>query len=249
MFKQLFRFKVEPAAPDGPYSNGSADQAVTTALAEPLPRRFWDTTGLPEQSEDAGRALEPPSASPPASDSRNGANRFPSFEEIYRSAPANTPKVAYDILKVAEMLNSPHLSGMSSDAKRSSLLMALEAVGVQVDDLLHDAMVRLRALNDYEEAQNRELKEFEAAKTRENSLIKAELDRLSAAHMIRVQANLDQIARKEDNLRRWTQLKQQEAEQIGATAVFCAPQGSASGIGALTGALARFGAEAAAGKR
>jgi hypothetical protein len=236
MLKQLFRFKMDPASPEGAYSNGSTDQEATVAVAEPLPRRYWDKSG----------ADEPP-LDPPAPAVAGGSHL--TFEEIYRNGSANLPKVPYDIRKVAEMMESPHLAGMTADTKRSSLLMALEAVGVQVNDLLHDAMERLRALNVYEEAQNKELQEFEAAKSKENSLIKAELDRLSATYMIRIQSNLDQVARKEDNLRRWTQLKQQEAEQIVEAAMFCAPAGSAGGLGTLTGALARFGAEAAAGKR
>jgi hypothetical protein len=248
MFKQLFRGK-DPENPGVPYSNGQAGQSVSTALVEPLPRRLWDR-GVGEESEPAGSGSEPVTASANGVDTRMAPNHLAAFDEIYRSAPATPPKAAYDIRKVAEMLNSDHLTGMSIEAKRSSVLMALEAVGVQVDDILHDAMARLCALNAYEEAQNRELKEFETAKTRENSLIQAELDRLSSAHMVRIQANLDQVARKEDQLRRWAQLKQQESEQIASTAAFCAPPGSSvSSMGNLTAAVSRYGAEAAAGKR
>jgi hypothetical protein len=174
--------------------------------------------------------------------------RFAGFDEIYRNAPVKPPKVAYDILKIAEMVNSPHLAELSVEAKRCSLMMALEAIDVRVEDLLQDAMVRQRALNDYEDALELKLKEFEAAKAKENTLIQAELDRLSAAHNRRIQANLDAIAREEDHLRNWRKLKQEESEHIAEAASFCAPQGAvATGGGGLAATLARSGVTAVGG--
>ena len=80
-------------------------------------------------------------------------NRMPyaTFDEVYRNAPVKVSKMSYSILKVAEMSDSPHLTAMSGESKRSSILMALEAAGVTIDDILQHAMVRQRALNDYEE--------------------------------------------------------------------------------------------------
>ena len=191
-----------------------------------------------ERSRDGEPVREPPSA----------AGKFAPFDEIYRNAPVKPPKVAYGILKVAEMVNSPHLAGMSPEAKRGSLLMALDAAGVQLEDLLQDAMVRQRALNDYEEGQHRRLKEFEAAKDKENEDIQAEVDRIRAVHADRIQSNLDEVARQEDNFRAWRKRKQQESELIAEAATFCAPPGNTNNTGSLAASLARYGAEAVIGK-
>jgi hypothetical protein len=148
---------------------------------------------------------------------------FATFEEVYRGASVRPSKVAYTILKVSEMTNNAHLSGMSAEAKRCSLLMALEAAGVAVDDLLQDAMVRQRALNDYEESLQKKLKEFEGGKLEENRQIQAELDRLTAVHINRIQANLDELARQQDLFRAWQKEKQQEARRITDAASICVP--------------------------
>jgi hypothetical protein len=163
-------------------------------------------------------------ASPSTRDAAGTAMlQFDSFEGIYRAAPANRPRMVYSILKVIEMLNSPHLAGMGSEAKRGSLLMALAAVGAEVTDILHDAMLRQRALNDYEEIQQKKLADFEAAKAAENRIIQAELDRIKAEHMERIQANMDEIATCQDAFRAWQKNKQKELHAIAEASAYCAP--------------------------
>lgn len=267
MFKQLFQFKADGRA-DGPSnggtfgdrSSGSAGRNSEGRTSEARSERGSAATGASFSSLKAAEEAERLAAEgterrgkgtvekPPVDRRTNG--ELQTFEEIYRNAPVKPPKVAYSslgILRVVDMVHSPHLAGMSSEAKRNSVLMALEAVGVKVEDLLQDAMVRQRALNDYEEAQEAKLKDFEASKVQENGVIRAELDRLSAAHLARIQENLDLVARHQDNLRVWTKRKEQESEQIAEAASFCTTQNPAGG-GSLTSTVTRFGADAVVGK-
>jgi hypothetical protein len=136
---------------------------------------------------------------------------------------------------------------MSTEGKRGAVLMALEIVGVKAEDLLQDAIVRQRALNVYEESQQTKLRDLETAKLKENSLIRAELDRLSAAHLARIQANLDELSRMQDSLRTWTERKEEESHQIAEAATYCASQSSTGGS-SLTATVTRFGADAVVGK-
>ena len=236
MFKRWFEFSgTEAEFDEGAHRNGVVERAPVAA----------------ERSKDSEPVREPPGANGSAihdgaSATANG--KFAPFDEIYRTAPVKPPKVAYGILKVAEMVNSPHLAGMSPAVKRCSLLMALDAAGVQLEDLLQDAMIRQRALNEYEEAQHKKLKEFEAAKAKENEALQAEIDRINGAHTARIQSNLDEVARQEDNFRAWKKRKQQESEVIAEAAALCAPPGSANNTGSLAASLARYGAEAVVGK-
>lgn len=147
--------------------------------------------------------------------------QFDSFGEIYETASTAAPESNYSILKVAEMLKSPHLAGMAMESKRAALMMALEAAGVAVKDMLQDAMVRQRALNDYEEGQQRLLREFEAAKAEENRQIQAELDRVTTQYMSRIQANVDAVAQQQDVFRNWQRTKQQEAAVITEATAYC----------------------------
>jgi hypothetical protein len=141
---------------------------------------------------DAASIQPPPTAQ--SSIRAKGVGPLHSFEEVYKAAPAQPPRMAYGILKVSEMLSSGHLSGMSHESKRCSVMMAIEAAGIQVEDLLQDAMLRQRALNDYEQTEELHVKDFEAATDRENSVLQAEVERLTSQYMARIQANLDEVA-------------------------------------------------------
>ena len=112
-----------------------------------------------------------------------GLGKFESFDEIYRSGPANQPTLAYDIMKVAQMLESPHIASLSAESKRGSLMMALEAACAEPKDILQDAMVRQRALSDYEESQQKKLRDFESYKAELNREIQEELDRINGEYL------------------------------------------------------------------
>jgi hypothetical protein len=165
--------------------------------------------------------------------------KYGPFEQVYQTAAVKPPRLPYGILKVADMMNSAHLSGMSAEAKRCSLLMALEAAGAEIEDLLQDAVVRQRALNDYEESQKNRLKNFEQAKAEDNNKIQTELDRLTSQYMARIQANLDEVAKEQDAFRAWQRAKQVESQRITDAAAYCVPQSNASGVATLTAVLER----------
>lgn len=137
-----------------------------------------------------------------------------SFDEIYKLANIRQPQHGYTILKVAEMLQSEHLRGMAVEVKRNSILVALEAAGVKLDEIVQDAVSRDRALDAYERAQQKALEDLEAKKAAENRQIQAELDRLIAEHQARIKANADQVAREKDQLYGWCLKKQEEEKKI-----------------------------------
>ena len=138
------------------------------------------------------------------------------------------------------MVNSRHLADMTPEAKRNSLMMALEAAGAEIGDLLQDAVTRNRALDEYEEERQEEVRKFEAVKAEENNKLHAELERLTSQYMSRIQANSDEVAHEQDNLRRWQKRKLQESQRITDAATFCVPQGNGSNASAsLTAVLER----------
>jgi hypothetical protein len=161
------------------------------------------------------------------------------FDQIYLRATVKPPAIPYSILKVVDMAASTHLQGMTPEAKRSALLMALEAGGAEIEDLLQDALVRQRALNDYAEKQQERLSRFEAEKLEENRTIQAELDRISGQYVARIQANLNEVARRQDDLLAWEKKKQQESQRIADTAAFLVPQGGSSYSSGITAVLER----------
>ena len=191
-------------------------------------------------SRPPGSSEEPPPTPRTATVAANpGVPKYGPFDQIYQTAAVKPPRLAYGILKVAEMMNSPHLAGMSPEARRCSLLMALEAAGAEIEDLLQDAVVRQRALNDYEDGQRGRLDAFERSKIDENKKIQQELDRLTSQHLARIQANMDEVEREQDNFRAWQKSKQQESQRITEAAAYCVPQGSAASVSSLTAVLER----------
>ena len=198
--------------------------------------------GAGDRIHAVGKALDEPvqpvAVAPPPSPSAP-LGKYSAFEQVYQNAATKPPRIPDNILKVAEMVTSTHLSALSADAKRGSLLMALEAAGAAVEDVLQDAVIRQRALADYEEIQKEKLKHFEQSKAEENDKIQAELERLTNLHMARIQANVDEVAREQDNFRAWQKSKNQESQRITDAAAYCVPQGSPAGANSLAGVLER----------
>jgi hypothetical protein len=196
------------------HRNGSADRAVA----------------LLETEEAVAEPKESPIAAP---------EDCVDFEQIYRSATVKPPQLPYGILKVVTMMNSPHLSPLSPDARRSALMMALEAVGAQVEDLLQDAVVRERALKEFEDRQQEKLRVFEAGKLEENRKLQGEMERLTSEYMSRMQRNLDDVARRQDEFRVWQRKKNQQAQQIADAAALCVPEGMGPSSGSVAAVLER----------
>lgn len=189
-------------------------------------RRLLDLSSIKNGVSSDGQQLQTPLLTPSHPSSQSLPPSFDSFEEIYRSTPANLPRAAYSIMKVAEMLNSPHLAGMSMETRRGSVMMALEAAGVDAKDMLQDAMLRQRSLDDYEEAQQKKLQDFESAKIEANGKLQAELERISAEYMRLIQSNVDEVARRQDAFRIWQKNKELELQNMAGASAFCTATGS-----------------------
>jgi hypothetical protein len=176
-----------------------------------------------EASPADSRPPAGPAPAFPANFDLIGANQD-SFDEVYDHAAVKPPSQSFGILKVAAMAASPYLAGMTAESKRSSILMALEAAGADLGYLLEDAVFRQRALDEREDLLQKRLAEFEAAKANEIAAIQAELARITAQSMARIQHDREEVAREQERLRLWQSRKQQESQRIADTAMFFAPQ-------------------------
>src|SRR5262245_3679776 len=137
-----------------------------------------------------------------------------SFDEIYRAAEIPVSPQGYSILKISQMLESEHIRSLPSDVKRSSVLVALDAAGVNIKDVIEDAVRRDRALDAYERVQQRAVEELDAGKNKENAQIQGEIDRFVTEQRARIQANNDQVAREKQRFTGWRLKKQKEEKRI-----------------------------------
>ena len=140
-----------------------------------------------------------------------------SFEEIYKAAEIPAAPQGYSILKVAHMLESEHIRNLPSDVKKSSVLVALDAAGADIKDVIQDAIRRDRALDTYERVQQRAVEELDAKKTQENAQIQAQIDKYLTEQRAKIQANNDEIAREKERFAGWRLKKQQEERKIADT--------------------------------
>lgn len=220
MFKRMFQFSPENEIPKTGRNGSAANNSSVVRLSSVVQR----------ESEKSGNTANP---------SKEVAPALETFDEVYATAGVKGPENGYSILKVAEMLNNRHLADMTPDAKRNSLMMALESAHVEIGDLLQDAVSRNRALDEYEENRQEQIKIFESAKAEDNNKLHAELERLTSQYMARIQANSDQVAHEQDKFRAWQKRKQQESQRITDAATFCVPQGNGPSANSLTAVLER----------
>lgn len=186
--------------------------------------QFWRR----QQDKDAPTKITEASVNKPTTHTPESASAqrgdLLAYEDIYRAAGILSPGSGYGIHKVVEMLNSERIRELSNDIKRASVLMALDAAGISVDDMLTDATRRQNALNSYETAQKKQLEDFEARKAQENARIEEEIEKIRAHYSQRVQNNLDQVTKEKDALRNWQNAMQSESQRIAEVIELCGKQ-------------------------
>jgi hypothetical protein len=161
---------------------------------------------------------------PEANEGSGSSIELLSMPDIYQTAGILNPRKGYSILKVAEMVRSEHLRGLSKEMKRASILVALDAAGISVDEVAQDAKVRMEAIDAYETAQRKQFETLLARKAEENQQIMAELERIKATYAERLRRNLEGVAREKATFGNWLTTKQQEAANISEALELCLKQ-------------------------
>jgi ElaB/YqjD/DUF883 family membrane-anchored ribosome-binding protein len=98
--------------------------------------------------------------------------------------------------------------------KKSSVLVALDAAGVDIKDVVQDAVRRDRALDTFERVQQRTADDLEARKTKENTEIQAQIDKYVTEQRAKIQSNNEEVSREKERFTGWRLKKQQEEKKI-----------------------------------
>lgn len=173
-----------------------------------------EAQGKPAAPENAAQAIAEIAASVKPTQFSQPVADPTSFEQIYQAAEIRTPPHGFTIFKVADMLKSEHIRALPVEIKRSSVLLALDAAGVKLQEVIEDAVRRDRALDAFEVVQQRSLDQMEARKAEENSKLQAEADRVLNELRAKIQANNDTMARERERMQSWRLQKQQEERRI-----------------------------------
>jgi len=134
--------------------------------------------------------------------------------EIYAAAKIGTPAHGYTVLKVAEMLQSEHIRSLPSEVKQKSVLVALDAAGVKVAEIIEDAVQRDRALDTYERVLQKGLEDLRTQKAAENQQLQDEINKRVAELKARVDQNDAELTAEQNHLLAWRVRKRQEEDRI-----------------------------------
>jgi hypothetical protein len=137
-----------------------------------------------------------------------------SFDEIYQAAEIAVPPHGFTIFKISDMLKSEHIRALPVEIKRSSVLLALDAAGVKLQEVIEDAVRRDKALDTFEIVQQRSLDQLQARKAADNSKLQQDADRILKELQAKIQANNDEVARERERMQTWRLQKQQEERRI-----------------------------------
>ena len=165
-------------------------------------------SAAPRRRPGARGARRPRRAPPP------GASPSADLSVVYESAKIAPPAHGYTVLKVAEMLQSEHIRALPADVKRKSILVALDAAGVKVAEIVEDAVRRDRALDTYERVLQKHLDELAAATAAENQRLEDEIAQRVAELRARIDENTRKVAAEQDELLAWRTRKQAGGDAI-----------------------------------
>lgn len=133
---------------------------------------------------------------------------------VYDAAQIGAPVHGYTVLKVAEMLQSEHIRTLPADVKRKSVMVALDAAGVKVAEIVEDAVRRDRALDTYEKVLRQSLEELRAETAAENKRIEDEIAQRLNELRARIDENNKKSKSEQDDFLAWQARKHQEEEKI-----------------------------------
>jgi hypothetical protein len=212
-----------------PQSEGRrAAEEATGAEAAPAPRRVADLVADDSAASDALVAADASAA--------GASTTLTALADIYSSAQIAAPAHGYTVLKVADMLQSEHIRTLPSEVKRKSILVALEAAGVTVDEIVEDAVHRDRALDTYERVLLKSLDDLRSEKQAENARLEQEIAERLAELRARIDQNNQGLASEQANLQAWQTRKQNEERRIAeAVSYFVTENPISTGAAAADG--------------
>ncbi|MDQ7779174.1 MAG: hypothetical protein RDV41_05640 [Planctomycetota bacterium] len=137
-----------------------------------------------------------------------------SFAQIFDAAGIKTPAHGFTVYKVGEMLASDRLTSMTPETKAAAVLVALEAAGAKLEDVIRDAVARDKALDAFEEFQERRLADLRKTKEEENKKLKEEVKTFVNQKRIQFKKNKQAIESLDLEIVSWKDDKRKEEDKL-----------------------------------
>jgi len=185
-------------------------RAATDPEAPPVVKKSFDwepEKAMPAPRSSSSKAAEPAPAAPkpaagpwpqerPASEPSSVIGTgipadVSDFAVVYKGAAVKPPAHGYGVDRIADMLAHGSLAGLDKGVKASAVLAALDAAGVSIEDVIHDGVLRYKALVAFEAAKELELQQVRPRNERRVEELKAKV----AAFEKEKQAEIDALNR------------------------------------------------------
>ena len=137
-----------------------------------------------------------------------------SFEAVYDEAGIQLPAHKYGVDKVSEMLDSKRLATLGREVKATAVLAALEAAQVPMRDVIQDAVLRDKALDEFEAAKQSEVRELKARSEARITAIKDEIDALLREKNAEIEGLKKAAAEAEQAFAELQERKRKEEERL-----------------------------------
>jgi hypothetical protein len=199
------------------------DKALKRQTDEGIPNGNNDTPSK-GNSATQGTAFSDDMPSRPARVRPQGD--LQSVEDVYRAAGIINPRMGYSVTKVVEMMESDFIRGLPQEAKRAAVLMALDAAGISIEEVLRDARMRQNALEAYETDQRKTFEGYWTKKTEANDQIRLEMEQVTAEYLARIKRALDEMTSEKTKFANWQAKKKQEVERISEALGLCSKSDS-----------------------
>ncbi|MBN2082762.1 hypothetical protein JW859_11240 [bacterium] len=235
LLRKLAELVVEfPDEPEdaGAASAGSGDDVVAAIEKIRLDLERGDTPDFEkaaaEEPAGAAGAADPdpiPAARPVASTPADSAThediklpRVLSIADIYAKAKIVTGE-AFDVFKVESMLNDPEITDLDMAMRARMVRMTLKNMGHELEDIIVDAGIRDRVLEDYNEYLQGEVEKVEQRVGEVNAAIQREIDEFIQGHTAVIEQNrakLDKIRAAYAEFKRSKEAEEQRLFDIAA---------------------------------
>ena len=137
------------------------------------------------------------------------------FGEIYSLAHLPTEDDdSFTIFKAERLLHSEHIVELSQRAKAASVMVALEANGVRLQDVIQDAVARDKALDQYHSVASRDVQNLANDVEFKNQMLQEEIEQFLNAKQEEIRANKASLENAKMELEAWARRKAEEEERL-----------------------------------
>lgn len=194
----------DPASPAQPAKPGTPQ-----ATARPPARAASPPARPPTQP--TGRPPAPPALADPLDDGGEPPARL---EQVYAVAKIGRPAHGFGLERIAQMLADPRLAALDEAARAGAVAVLLESGGAKVEQIVEDAALRDRALDQFEGFLEQKVTTLEADLAREDARHHEEIERLIAARREAIERNAARVLEKKKELARFRRVKRAEERRL-----------------------------------